>query len=140
MAQSRLLQAVCTAALLAAAPAFAQQTTTPPAGAAPTAPAAHDGTMAPGGKMGSMDGTGSSMGHHRMHRSAMRDHSTGAMHGGRSDTSQDAVVDQLNNQSYQAAQQGQAFSSAGSGGMMAPAGGGSPATDASGAGGGTGSK
>jgi hypothetical protein len=48
------------------------------------------------------------------------------MHG-KTDTSQDAAVDQLNNQSYRAAQQGQAFSGSGaSGGMTAPGTGSAP--------------
>jgi hypothetical protein len=154
MAKARLLQAVCTVALLAAAPAFAQQTTTQPAttGAdnSVNAPVTHDQTpprptaqsnMAPAEKM-------EGMGSHSMHHSAMSGPSS--MHA-RNDRSQNSAVDQLNDQSYQAAQRGQSFSAAdsGSSGSMSPApsgsmndmsGSNSPVPAASGAGGGTGSK
>jgi hypothetical protein len=133
MAKARLLQAVCTVAMLAAAPAFAQTDTQPGttgAGNAVNAPAADDmstsgatGTsqMSPASKMGSSSGT--AMNGQSTHRSAMMGHSDHMMHG-RTDTSQDAAVDQLNDQSYRAAQQGQAFSASntGAGGMTAPGG------------------
>ena len=130
MAQARLLQAVCTVALLAAAPAFAQ-TATQPAGVGnpPNVPTAHDPTMprsaapssmAPAEKMGTSSDSGASA---DTHRSTMNDHRMGATHG-RTDTSQNAAVDQLNEQSYQAAQNGQAFSATdnGSSGTMPPSG------------------
>jgi hypothetical protein len=106
--------------------------------------------MAPAEKMGTSSDSGASG---SMHRSAMNGHQMGAMHG-RSDTSQNAAVDQLNDQSYQAAQSGQAFSAAdnSSSGAMAPGGSGRmngmssgtagapPSSAASGTGGGTGAK
>jgi hypothetical protein len=149
-----LLQAVCTVALLAAAPAFALQTTTQPAttgaGNSVNAPVTHDqvppgpaaqSSMAPAEKM---DGMGS----HPKHHSARTDHSN--MHA-RNDRTQDSAVDRLNDQSYQAAQRGQSFSASdsGSSGSMSPApsgsmndmsGSNSPVPAASGAGGGPGSK
>jgi hypothetical protein len=96
MANARLLQAVCTVAMLAAAPAIAQTDTAPA-----STGAGSSGTMST-----------------HSHRSAMAGHSTKMMHG-KSDSSQDAAVNQLNDQSYQAAQRGQAFgtSNMGSGGM-----------------------
>jgi hypothetical protein len=130
MAKARLLQAACAVALLAATPAFAQPTTTQP-------------NMAPADKM---DQTGGGMDSHSTHRSAMSGHS--GMHA-RNDSSQNAAVDQLNDQSFQAAQRGQSFSGSdsGSSGVMSPASGsmngmsgGSPVPAASGAGGGTGAK
>ena len=77
--------------------------------------------MSPASKMGSSSGT--AMNGQSTHRSAMMGHSDHMMHG-RTDTSQDAAVDQLNDQSYRAAQQGQAFSASntGAGGMTAPGG------------------
>jgi hypothetical protein len=156
MAKARLLQAVCAVALLAAAPAFAQQTITQPAttgaGNSVNAPVIHDQTppgptaqssMAPAEKM---DQTGG-MGRHSTHHSAMSGHS--GMHA-RNDSSRNSAADQLNEQSYQAAQRGQSFSASdsGSSGAMSPApsgsmndmSGGSPVPAASGAGGGTGSR
>jgi hypothetical protein len=149
MAQARLLQAVCTVALLAAAPAFAQ-TATPPAGASATPRSAAPSSMAPAEKMGTSSDSGASA---DTHRSTMNGHRMGAMHG-RTDTSQNAAVDQLNEQSYQAAQNGQAFSvtDSGSSGTMAPTrsgrmngmsggtAGAPPSSAASGAGGGSGTK
>ncbi len=92
MANMRLLQVACTVAMLAAGPVLAQSST---GDAAPAAQPAH--------KMA---------GHHHM----------GAMHSSKGDRSQDAMVDKLNEQSYQAAQQGQPFSGSGNGGNtgMAP--------------------
>jgi hypothetical protein len=150
MAKARLLQAACAVALLAAVPAFAQQTTTQPADTATSnslnAPGAHDPTMphastssmAPAERMG-----------HPMHHSAMDGRASQSMHG-RADTSQSSAVDQLNDRSYQAAQRGQAFSASdtvsrrmdgmGRSGSMNDMSGGStsPAGAASGVGGGTG--
>jgi len=138
MTKSRLLQAVCTVAMLAAAPAFAQNTpagtTEPngtsnatqhqamPNGGAPNGGAPNGGAMSnngggmnggsmePANKMGSAGGKDSSMASesHSTHRSAMA-HADRAMRG-KSDTSQDAAVNRLNNQSYQAAEKGQPFS------------------------------
>ena len=69
-------------------------------------------------------GSSAAMDSHSTHRSAMG-HGSRAMHG-ESDTSQNAEVDRLNDQSYQSAQQGQSFSGAGSNsnssGMTAPGG------------------
>jgi hypothetical protein len=129
MAKARLLQAVCTVAILAAAPAFAQ-TDTRPAGTGSSVNSPTDdntpptsGTMTPASKMGSSGESSSSAAMHSQstHRSAMAGH--GMMHT-KSDTSQDAAVDELNNQSYQAAQRGQTLSSSNmrSGGMTAPSG------------------
>jgi hypothetical protein len=131
MANSGLLRAVCTVALLAATPALAQQTMTPPASAA--SPAAQSGsggpsteTMAPksamapkdsmaqkdtmGAKTESSTGTShaSTMAEHPMHHHAMASHYN--MHASRTDSSQDAAVNKLNEQSYHAAEQGQSFS------------------------------
>jgi hypothetical protein len=136
MAKTRLLQAVCTVAILAAAPAFAQTnmpTGDTAAGGAANNPTAHEAmpnsTMAPADRMGSPNGSMGGMGshaamdNHSTHRTAMA-HTPGAMHG-RSDASQDAAVDQLNEQSFQAARSGQAYNGGGSGGMTAPGGSGS---------------
>ena len=124
MAKTRLLQAVCTVAMLAAVPAFAQNAGTPGSNGQPAPtdqqPVPGNSSMAPANNgaagtssQGSMD--------HSTHRSAM-----GHRHGA---ASQDEAVDRLNEQSYEAAQKGQAFSASGSdngsGGMMAPSGPGS---------------
>jgi hypothetical protein len=102
MANPRLLRAVCTIALLAAAPAFAQ-TNTPASGTPDTNNAA-----APAPTAG-----------HTMHHSGMTHH---RMHAAtKAPTSQDAAVDRLNEQSFQAAQQGQSFTGP-SGAMTMPAG------------------
>jgi hypothetical protein len=164
MAKARLLQAVCAVALLAAAPAFAQQTTTHPAttGAGNSVNAPVDQTTpGPAGRSSMvpaerMDQTDSGMGSHSSHRSAMSGHA--GMHA-RNDTSQNSAVDQLNDQSFQAAQRGQSFSASDTGssatmspgtmspGTISPApsgsndmSGNSPVPAASGAGGGTGAK
>jgi hypothetical protein len=136
MAKTRLLQAVCTVAMLAAVPAFAQRPEAgmTGAGGAPNPAAQQPAPNASSGGTSSMtpatqDGTGSSASaeSHSTHRSAMA-HPTGSMRG-RSDRSQDAAVDRLNEQSYQAAQQGQSFGSgssdAGPGAMSSPGGSGS---------------
>jgi len=106
MANARLLQAVCTVAVLVAAPAIAQTDTAPASTGTGNSvnAAAADNTST---------GTMSTHSHH----SAMAGHSS-KMHG-KSDASQDAAVNQLNDQSYQAAQRGQAFgtSNMGSAGM-----------------------
>jgi hypothetical protein len=89
MISTRLLPLLGGIALLAAAPAFAQSDTKPAdtgAAGATNTPAQQEPAT------------------HPMHH-AMRQ----AMRSGRTDTSQDSAVDQLNNQSYQAAQQGQSF-------------------------------
>jgi hypothetical protein len=127
MLKTRLLQAVCTVAMLAAVPAFAQSNS-PSAGAGSTAPPSADnaGGTAPADKDGL--GAPAADGSHATHRSA-KGHRTGAMQSGKSATSQDAAVDNLNEQSYQAAQKGQAFtgggSDQGSAGMTNPSGSGS---------------
>jgi hypothetical protein len=110
MANARLLQAVCTVAMLAAAPAIAQTDTAPAstgAGNSVNAPAADNTSTGASGAMSTPS-----------HHSAMAGHSSKMMHG-KSDSSQDAAVNQLNDQSYQAAQRGQAFgaSNMGSAGM-----------------------
>jgi hypothetical protein len=92
MAKARLLQAVCTVAMLAAAPAFAQTNMQP------ADPGSDQSTSATS---------------HSTHRSAGH---AGATRGGR-DSSQNAAVDRLNDQSFQAAQQGQPFSAPGGGSM-----------------------
>jgi hypothetical protein len=122
MLKTRLLQAACTLAMLAAAPAFAQ-TNTPAAGAGTTAthsPADQQGgnasmsdsksSMTPANK----DGMGASAkeGSHATHRSAMA-HPAHMMHSGKTDSSQDAAVEDLNNKSYQAAQNGAAMAAGG---------------------------
>jgi hypothetical protein len=129
MANTRLLQAVCTVAILAAVPAFAQ-TNMPTgdiaAGGAANNPTAHEampnGNMAPADRMGSPHGSmggmssHAGMDRHSEHRAAMT-----AMHG-QSETSQNAAVDQLNERSYQAAHSGQAFNGTGSDMTTAPSG------------------
>jgi hypothetical protein len=132
MAKTRLLQAVCTVAMLAAVPALAQRPEsgmTGPGGAPNPAAQQPAPNASSGMTPATQDGTGSSASaeSHSTHRSAMG-HPTGSMHG-RSDRSQDAAVDRLNDQSYQAAQQGQSFGSGGSdagpGAMSSPSGSGS---------------
>jgi hypothetical protein len=119
MAKTHLLQAVCAVALLAAGPALAQR---PEAGMTNAAgqpnPMVHQNdtaaNTAPTGQTGSSSSSTAGSSHYT-HRSAMGR----SMHG-RSDMSQDAAVDRLNDQSYQAAQQGQALSGNGSGMSTAP--------------------
>jgi hypothetical protein len=122
MAKTGLFQAVCTVAILAAAPAFAQTnmpTGDTAAGGAPNNPTAHEAmpgdTKAPAEKMGTGMGSHAAMDHHSRGMGmshAMRDR-TGNM-----------GSDQLNDQSYQAARSGQAFnamsSSKSSGAMTMP--------------------
>jgi hypothetical protein len=120
MPKTRLLEVVCAAAMLAAVPALAQ-TNTPPAGTPPDA--GNTGSAAPA----SNDGMGAppAEGSHARHHSA-RAHKGGGMHAQKGAASQDATVDQLNDQSYAAAQKGQTFggggSDQGSGGMTKPSG------------------
>ena len=110
MARTHLLQAVCTVALLAAGPALAQR---PEAGMTnssgqpnPMAQQnAQNSTMTPADNTGT--GAPGSMEGRATHRSAM----TRSMRGG--PNAQDAAVDRLNDQSYQAAQQGQTWSANG---------------------------
>ena len=108
MAKARLFQAVCVAAMLAAAPAIAQTDTQPAdtgannsvnAPEAPNAGSTGGSAPTPAGKMGT-----DTMPHH--HRAV------GAMHA-KTEVSQDAAVDHLNDQSYQAAQRGEAFNGSG---------------------------
>ena len=113
MSKTRLLQAVCTVALLAAAPAFAQTNIQPAdtgVGGAPNNPTANEtmpnrsGSMAPADRMGAM-GSHSGMDSRSTRHAAMD-------HRGRS---ADTSADQLNEQSYQAARSGQAYNGSGGG-------------------------
>jgi hypothetical protein len=82
---------------------------------ATTAPAAKSGTETSG-----KSGTDSSamMDKHPMHHEAMRHEAMRhKIKGEKTDTSQDGAVDHLNDQSYKAASQGEAFKVAGSEGM-----------------------
>lgn len=94
MAQATLFKAACAAAMLAATPVLAQSNN--PAGdtGAANAPMTHDTTP------GSHPMTG------HMHHSAMGEHHAKSH---MSESSGDAAVDRLNDQSYQAAQKGEAF-------------------------------
>ncbi len=97
MARATLFKAACAAAMLAATPVLAQSNN--PAGdtgaaAAANTPATHDATT----------GAHHMPGH--MHHSAMGEHHARSH---MSDSSGDAAVDRLNDQSYQAAQKGEAF-------------------------------
>ena len=89
MTRTSLLTTVCAVTLLAAAPAIAQ-------------------TQTPDATTGSTDGAP----RHTMHHQGM-DRSGKTMHG-ESATSQDGAVDDLNSQSYAAAQKGQPFNGNGS--------------------------
>jgi hypothetical protein len=108
MANTRLLHAICAAAMLAAAPAIAQTDT------APASTGAGNSVKAPVADNSSTGSASSGAMSTHSHHSHM-----GKMMHGKGDASQDAAVNQLNDQSYQAAQRGQAFgaSSMGSGGM-----------------------
>jgi hypothetical protein len=122
MTKTRMLQAVCTFAMLAATPALAQ-TQNPGSGMTgpngqpnPAVQQPSSAGMAPADNGSGAAASGDS---HVTHRSAMAHH-TGMMHS-RTDRSQDAAVDQLNEQSYQAAQRGQMFGAdSGSGSMGSP--------------------
>lgn len=118
MSKARFVQAVCTIAMLAAAPAFAQNASrmnTP----SPNAQNSNPG-MAPSDQSSGNTGTMGGTGHPAMnspdmttHQTGMAPKSRGAMRG-TTDTSQNAAVDQLNDQSLAAARNGQAFSGTGS--------------------------
>ena len=130
MAKARLLQAACTVAMLAASPVFAQ-TNTPTgdtgAGGSANTPTTNEATPA----NTPPNTTSHSSGMTRRHNMAMKT--------SRSNTSQDAAVDRLNEQSLQAAQQGFFFVWASSVCFsISLFGSGTPGTTASGAGGGTG--
>jgi hypothetical protein len=107
MTKTNLLSSVCAIVLLAAVPALAQ-TTMKPADTGidntlnnPTGTPNGSGMMTPADKMGSTTGSHASMnGHSAKHASAMH---------GSSSMPQTDAVDQLNNQSYQAALNGKAF-------------------------------
>jgi hypothetical protein len=124
MLKIRLLQAVCTVAMLGAVPAFAQsnmpQSNMHGSAAAPAGQQAmpdNNKGSAANGDTASSDGLGVSGHGQKSHRMAMT-HRDRAMHSSsKTDTSQDSTIDQLNNQSYQAAQQGQTFAGNGSGNM-----------------------
>nr|WP_294509291.1 hypothetical protein [uncultured Rhodopila sp.] len=97
MAKATLFQAACAAAMLAATPVLAQSnnpTGDTGAGGSPNTPVTHDATP------GSHHMTG------HMHHSAMGEHHAKSH---MSADSGDAAVDRLNDQSYQAAQKGEAF-------------------------------
>ena len=149
MAKTRLLHAVCTAAMLAAVPAFAQSNNPPgqtgssatgmpqtPSGQAATpgatVPATPNnyGTMSQSGasQSGSMTPTHQSMDSgsgnpSTMHRSAMGTHSQRMMHSRQQGASQNTAVDQLNDESLRAARQGQAFNGTTGAGMPGGSGG-----------------
>jgi hypothetical protein len=149
MQKIRLLQTACAVAMLAAVPAFAQSNTPPAAAgnagmpdtashrATPGSPSMSDSkdSMAPArksaNKMGMAPGEKDAQGgaadaeSHSTHRSAMN-HRTGMGRSGKSVETQNSAIDNLNDQSYAAAQKGEAFSgpgsSNGSDGMNRPAG------------------
>lgn len=126
MAKTRWLQAACAVTMLAAVPAFAQSNNpigqtgangsgspqVSPGGTTPQGSNSY-GTMAQDNAnagSGAQAQTGSQYGTQpRMHHSASNAHSRHMMHSSRTDASQNASVDQLNDQSLQAARQGQAF-------------------------------
>lgn len=134
MKNAGLLRAAYAAAMLATIPAYAQTNTqtestgtnnsvvAPATPQAATPGAQAKDTMSPRSNMAKGDA---------MQHGTMSAHS--GMHAGRSDTSQDAAVDRLNQQSFEAAQRGESFSAgasaSGSGGMMN---GGSGQTDTAG--------
>nr|WP_294523046.1 hypothetical protein [uncultured Rhodopila sp.] len=96
MAKATLFKAACAAAMLAATPVLAQSNNPAGdtgAGGSTNMPATHEAT--PGSHM---------TGH--MHHSAMSEHHAKSH---MSENSGDAAVDRLNDQSYQAAQKGEAF-------------------------------
>ncbi len=112
MTRTFLPRAVCTVALLAAAPAFAQSTHTPPA-AGSTGSHSNMTNQAPDMMSPSdEEGSGGSS-------SAMKQHAGrhDGMMQGKGDMSADMSADQLNEQSLQAARQGQAFNGSASGTM-----------------------
>jgi hypothetical protein len=95
---------------------------------------ASSANMAPADKMGSANnatnktGSTAAADSHSTHRSAMA-HPTGMMRSRKTDESQNAAIDNLNDQSYQSAQKGEAFAGRGadkaSGDMAKPSGSGS---------------
>ncbi len=106
MTKIHLFGAACAFALLGATPVLAQNSTTPNSNSAtPATQNSAPGTMADHGAMGTS----------HMHHSAMEGHHMKRESKGAS--SQDAAVDRLNDESYAAAQKGEAF---GSGDMSAP--------------------
>jgi hypothetical protein len=107
MANTRLLKAVCTVAMLAATPVLAQSQTQPAdtgPGNSVNNPVADTGTTATGNRA-----NGTSMSNHSAHRSTMT-HSPRTMHG-RSDSAENDAVDRLNEQSLRAAHSGRDFQS-----------------------------
>ncbi len=128
MSKIRLLQAVCTIAMLSAAPAFAEDIHSgvarigqPPDVTAQNTPAQNDNApaMTPSdqssGNVGQPGMNGSGMnGTDTMRSSGAMPHTRGAMRG-TSDSSQSAEVDRLNEQSLNAARNGQAFNGSGGG-------------------------
>jgi hypothetical protein len=119
MARASLLQAACAAAMLAATPVLAQTSTN----------MGDTGTTDQSTMPAPQDSTSGRTGGHSYrstHRSAM-EHNRG-MRG----DSQSAEVDRLNQQSYEAAQRGQAFGSTGSSGMSTSPGGSGSMNDMSG--------
>jgi hypothetical protein len=128
MAASKLSLVAGAALMLAAFPALAQTNTQTGnmSGASPAPSAAPGGAynsnpgMAPRSNMGSSAGGMHAYNQGQDTHHAMSPHH--AMRSGRSDSSQNAAVDRLNEQSLQAAQQGQNFMSGSStGGSAAPA-------------------
>ena len=145
MAKTRLMQAVCTAAILAAVPALAQSNNPPgqtgssatgmpqtPSGQAATPGATVPATPNNYGSMsqnGATTPTNQGMDNENgarssMHRSAMGTHSQRMMHSRRQGASQNTAVDQLNDESLRAARQGQAFNGTTGAGMSGGSGGG----------------
>jgi hypothetical protein len=116
MAKAHLLHVACTVAMFAASPVFAQNNaqTGDAAGAANT-PASHDAMPSSTAPMSTAP-AGSEQPTHKM--AMEKHHHGGAMHSSKGDSSQDAMVDRLNEQSFQAAQQGQSFSGSGAGTAM----------------------
>jgi hypothetical protein len=140
MTKTHLLQAVCAAAMLAAVPALAQSTMHQPTNNDSSGGNTSNSAMTPADNTGSTGGSTSSSASadtHTTHRSAMAHH-TGMMRS-RTDTSQDAAVDQLNQQSYASAQKGQAFNNNGSDAMAGTSSGSAPVGSGGGAAGSGGS-
>lgn len=132
MAKTRLLQAVCTVAMLAAMPAFAQSSNTAGQTGSSAMPQTQSGqtatpgtntygTMSQNNSMAPANQDMDTSGNSSMHHSAMGTHSRHMMHSSRTDTSQDSAVDQLNDQSLRAARQGQAFNATGGSDMQSGA-------------------
>jgi hypothetical protein len=109
MTKIHLLGAACAFALLGATPVFAQNST----GKDTTAATPATGSSAPGTMPA--DNHGAMGGSHPAHHSAMEEHH--AKHASRGADAQDAAVNKLNDESYAAAQKGEAF---GSGDASAP--------------------